>query len=92
MEIGENEWLTDIRKQSTRLASLTSDLIYLARMEERRNTPHTDFPLSDAIEEVVISFSSLAKTKKITPKIEKIVIKAADQKRRFAKIERYFEP
>lgn len=65
MEIGDNEWLSDIRKQSTRLASLTSDLIYLARMEEMELTPHMDFPLSDIAEEVAVSFNSLAKSKKI---------------------------
>lgn len=66
MEIGENEWLSDIRKQSTRLASLTKDLIYLARMEEMENIPHVDFPISDLVEEVISSFSSLAKTKKMS--------------------------
>ena len=66
MEIGENEWLSDIRKQSTRLASLTKDLIYLARMEEMGNIPHVDFPISDLVEEVISSFSSLAKTKKMS--------------------------
>lgn len=66
MEIGENEWLSDIRKQSSRLASLTSDLIYLSRMEERENIPHIDFPLSDVIDEVVNSFRAPAKTKNIT--------------------------
>lgn len=67
MEIGENEWLSDIRKQSSRLASLTSDLIYLSRMEESESTPpHIDFPISDVIEEVVGSFGAPAKTKGIT--------------------------
>ena len=66
MEVGENEWLTDIRKQSTRLAALTSDLIYLARMEEMELVPHIDFPISDLVEEVISSFASLAKTRKIT--------------------------
>ena len=66
MEIGENEWLSDIRKQSSRLASLTSDLIYLSRMEERESTPHIDFPISDIVEEVVSSFNAPAKTKNIT--------------------------
>lgn len=66
MEIGENEWLSDIRKQSTRLASLTSDLIYLARMEEMELVPHVDFPISDIVEEVVTSFASVAKKRKIT--------------------------
>lgn len=66
MEIGENEWLSDIKKQSSRLASLTSELIYLSRMEEREHTPHIDFPLSDVAEEVISSFGAPAKTKNIT--------------------------
>ena len=68
MEVGENEWLTDIKKQTSRLASLTSDLIYLSRMEEREHTPHIDFPLSDLIEEVAASFTAPARTKGITIK------------------------
>lgn len=65
MEIGENEWLSDIKKQSERLAELTSELIYLSKMEEKRVLPHSDFPLSDTAEEVVNSFSALAITKRI---------------------------
>ena len=66
MELGENEWLTDIRKQTARLSSLTSELIYLARMEELESMPHSDFPLSDTIEELVESFSAIAKTRNLT--------------------------
>ena len=66
MEIGENEWLIDIRKQVRRLATLTADLIYLSRMEEQTERPHTDFPISEVMEEVVSSFSAPAKTKNIT--------------------------
>ena len=66
MEIGENEWLSDIKKQTARLTSLTSDLIYLSKMEEKHTTPHTDFPLSEAAEEVISSFSAPAITKGIT--------------------------
>lgn len=65
MEIGENEWLEDIKKQTTRLASLTSELIYLSKMEEKQVVSHNDFPLSDVAEEVVNSFGALAITKKI---------------------------
>ncbi len=65
MDVGENEWLTDIKKQTTRLASLTGDLIYLSRMEETESVPHQDFPISDLIDEVISSFASLAKTKSI---------------------------
>lgn len=31
MELGENEWLSDIQKQANRLTSLTNDLVYLSR-------------------------------------------------------------
>ena len=66
MEIGENEWLTDIKKQSVRLATLTTDLIYLSRMEESESIPHIDFPISDVIDEVIAAFNAPAKTKNIT--------------------------
>lgn len=36
MECGENQWLSDIRRQAQRLTSLTNDLIYLSRMEEEQ--------------------------------------------------------
>ena len=65
MELGGSEWLTDIRKQTARLTSLTSDLIYLSRMEENEMAPHVDFPLSEIVEEVVNSFSAPAKMKDI---------------------------
>ena len=65
MDIGENEWLSDIKKQTSRLASLTSDLIYLSRTEERENMPHIDFPFSDLTEEVILSFYAPARTKNI---------------------------
>ena len=47
MEWGENEWLTDIQKQITRLTELTNELIYLSKMEEDRQIPLIVFPLSD---------------------------------------------
>lgn len=65
MEFGESEWLEDIKKQTSRLTSLTNDLIYLSRMEEQENEPHIDFPLSEIAEEVVNSFAAPAKSKEI---------------------------
>ena len=44
MEWGENEWLTDIQKQITRLTELTNELIYLSKMEEDRQIPLIVFP------------------------------------------------
>lgn len=61
MDCGENQWLIDIRRQTQRLTSLTTDLIYLSRMEEEqpRLSP-IELPLSDAVEEIAQSFAALA--------------------------------
>lgn len=56
-DFGENESLTDIKHQTKRLSALTSDLVYLARMEEAENNlQKIDFPLSDLISETAYSF------------------------------------
>ncbi|MBQ6470154.1 MAG: HAMP domain-containing histidine kinase [Lachnospiraceae bacterium] len=61
MEIGENEWLSDIKKQTGRLADLTGELTYLARMDEgRTDTVRISFPISDVVEETASSFQSRA--------------------------------
>ena len=61
MELGENEWLEDIQKQAKRLATLTNDLIYLARMEEsEKSMQMIEFPFSDVVSEAVSSFHGLA--------------------------------
>ncbi len=65
LEIGENEWLADIKKQTKRLTELTSDLIYLSRMEEAERVPHIEFPICDVAEDVISSFAAPAKSKKI---------------------------
>ncbi len=62
MEIGENEWLEDIKRQAKRLSALTNDLVYLARMEEAETTMHmVEFPISDVVSESAASFYGLAK-------------------------------
>ena len=65
MELPNNEWLEDIKKQTKRLASLTSDLIYLSRIEENPAGMHIDFPICDVLDDVILSFSSLAISKNI---------------------------
>ena len=63
MECGENQWLSDIRRQAQRLTCLTNDLITLSRMEEERpKLQFLDFPLSDMAEESAHSFQALAKS------------------------------
>ena len=63
MECGENQWITDIRRQAQRLTGLTNNLIYLSRMEEEQpKLQLIDFPLSDVAEEMAQSFQALAKS------------------------------
>ncbi len=63
MDIGENEWLQDIRRQTDRLAKLTGALIALSRMEEgEEQFQMIDFPISDVVGETAQSFQALAKT------------------------------
>lgn len=62
MELGENEWLSDISHQTARMTELTNSLLQLSRMDEGRQ-PMTmlEFPLSDLVEETLHSFDILAK-------------------------------
>lgn len=63
MECGENQWLTDIRRQAQRLTGLTNDLIYLSRMEEEQPKLQViQFPLSDLAEEMAQSFAAPAQS------------------------------
>lgn len=83
MDMPDNEWLQDIRKQVKRIGSLTNDLIYLSRMEEDQLRLQTiDFPLSDVVAETAGSFSSLAVTqsKTFTTDIQPMLTKNGDEK------------
>lgn len=63
MEIGENEWLQDIRKQTAHLSRLTHNLIYLSRMqEENTELKKIDFPLSDVVNDIALSFQAICIT------------------------------
>lgn len=62
LELPDNEWLTDIRRQTKRLTGLTQDLIYLSYMEEEKPPIQPiEFPISDVIEETAQSFMGPAK-------------------------------
>lgn len=64
LESGENEWLGDILKQTERLRKLTDDLIYLSRMEEKRDRfQKIMFPVSEVALETAASFQAIAKAK-----------------------------
>lgn len=83
MELGENEWLRDIRNQTKRLSALTNDLIYLSRMqEEQTHLQVIDFPISDVVAETAASFHSLALTqqKDFSAAIEPMLSYSGDEK------------
>ena len=64
MDIGENEWLDDIRRQTKRLTKLTNDLIYLSRMEEGTDIKElSSFSISAVCQEEADSFSAVAMTR-----------------------------
>ena len=79
-----NEWLEDIRKQTSRLTELTGNLIYLAKTEEGTKDAFTfvDFPVSDVIAQEAESFKGPAQAagKNIDIKIEENLSMNGDQK------------
>lgn len=83
MDIGENEWLSDIRKQTKRMTDLTADLIYLSRMDEgSAKLEMIDFPLSDIVSETAQSFRSRAQleSKSFETDIEPMISFCGDEK------------
>ena len=63
MELGENEWIDDIKKQVTQLTELTNNLVFLSRMEESEHSlPAIDFPFSEVVTETIMSFQTLAQS------------------------------
>lgn len=65
MEFGKSEWIDDIKKQSERMTALTTELIYLSKIDESHDIKMIDFSLSDVIDEAVKSYSAVAATKNI---------------------------
>ena len=60
----ENEWISDIRRQTNRLAELTEELIYLSRMEEENAALQMqELSLSELVDETARSFQALARSK-----------------------------
>ena len=82
MELGENEWLQDIHRQTERLATLTGDLIPLSRLEEQAPLQMLTFPFSDMVEETAHSFLARAKQQKksLTLSVEPMLSLCGDEK------------
>lgn len=67
MDLGENEWVSDIRKQVQRLTDLTEELSKLSRMDESEQPiPMKPLDLSKLVSEQVASFKTVAKTRELT--------------------------
>lgn len=67
MEKGEDEWTADIKKQTNRLALLTANLIYLAKLEEQQGQM-TLVPVnvSALLEKTLASFEAPARSRDLT--------------------------
>lgn len=64
---GGNEWTDSIKKQTGRMTKLVNDMVYLAKMDEDREASAAEeFELSEAVEEVVLSFRTPAEAKGIS--------------------------
>ena len=83
-ELGEdNEWLTDIKKQTGRLTDLTNELVYLSKMEEGSSTLKFEkISLSELAADQADSFSVLASSvnKELVSDIDKDVFINGDRK------------
>lgn len=63
-DIGKNEWLDDIRAEGERMNSLVKQLVMLTRMDEdKTEIKISAFSLSDAVNDTVSEFQSLAEEK-----------------------------
>ena len=61
-ELGENEWLGDIRSEGHRMTELVNQLVALSRMDEEGHPMKvTEVPLGELVADTVSEFESLAK-------------------------------
>lgn len=66
-EIGENEWIEDIRFEGKRMEELINKMVYLARMdEEATELPKAAFNLSEMMQEMVDVFEPLTEQKHLS--------------------------
>ena len=81
-EIGENEWLEDIRGEGERMGALINQLVTLSRMDEDgSNLSVTEFDLSAVALDTVSEFEGLAaeRNKELTADIEPDIVYSGDE-------------
>ena len=84
MDVGVNEWLEDIRTQTTRLSDLTKNLVALSRMEEEGSAQFQmiDFPVSDVVGEAAQSYQApaMVQNKRFDVQIQPMLTLCGDEK------------
>ena len=73
-ELGQNEWLDDVRSEGERMSKLVNRLVALSRMDEEKAFGRfTEFDLSGAVSDAVSEFTELAAIygKELTAEIDK---------------------
>lgn len=81
-EVGQNEWLEDIRSEGVRMTELVNQLVALTRMDEEEQTvEHKDIALSEAVLDTVSDFKAFAESrgKRITLDVEENVTAVGDE-------------
>jgi signal transduction histidine kinase len=70
LENGESQWLSGIKNQVTKLASLTEKLVLLSKMEEGAKLEMVDFALSEAFFDTCEQYESIAVSKGVSFKMD----------------------
>ena len=66
-ELGQNEWLTDIRTESQRMTQLVNKLVELSRLdEEKKNIQFNKLNISDILKDITSEFKYICEKKEIT--------------------------
>ena len=65
LESGESQWITGIKSQVSKLASLTEKLVILSKMEEGAKLEMKEFSLSEAFYDTCEQYKSIAMSKNV---------------------------
>ena len=66
-ELGQNEWLTDIRTEGQRMTHLVNKLVELSRLdEEKKNIQFNKLNISDILKDITSEFKYICEKKEIT--------------------------
>ena len=66
-ELGQNEWLTDIRTEGQRMTQLVNKLVELSRLdEEKKNIQFNKLNISDILNDITSEFKYICEKNEIT--------------------------